>query len=115
MLADAVMAEPIMADPIVAAKIEEFCSTVQALVEAKFMQDDDRIKVVRELCELSRSAKFDLGSLRFASAIQAKEVAKCFEDSVPAIRGMWPAGVPKEVEKYCTNILRRAKKCRGEE
>jgi len=115
MLADALKVASIMADPVVAAKIEEFSATVQELVDAKTMEDDDKIEVVRELCELSRSAKFDLGSLRFASPTQAEEVATCFEESVDAIRSLWPDGVPAKIEKFCSNILRRAKKCRGEE
>lgn len=107
---------PLLSDPVVAAKLCEFRATVDALVRATFMTDGDRASVVRELCELSRSAKFDLGPVRFAETAQVEEVASCFEESVEAIRSMWQHGVvPSEVDKFCSNIERRARRCRGED
>jgi hypothetical protein len=72
--------------------------------------------VIRELCELSRNTKFDLGPLRFALPEQAAEVAECFEQSVKDIRGIWANGtVPPDVAKYCSNIELRASRCRGDQ
>lgn len=103
----------VLADPIVRAKLKEFNTTVEALVEAEFMTVGDQLQVIRELCELSRNTKFDLGPLRFADSDQAAKVAASFEDAVSRIRGLWAdSQVPEDAEKYCRNIERRAHRCR---
>jgi hypothetical protein len=102
-----------LADPIVRVKLKEFRVTVDALIAAKYMTDGDRATVVRELCELSRNTKFDLGPVRFADVEQSEEVAACFEKAVTEIRQLWAVGkIPDEVARYCENIERRASRCR---
>ena len=105
----------VLADPMVRAKLKEFRGTVDALVQTPNLTDEDRVAVIRELCELSRSTKFGLGPVEYAQPEQVEEVASCFEESARRLRALWnETELPANVEKYCLNIEQRARWCRGE-
>jgi hypothetical protein len=109
------MSMAVLADPLVRLRLDDFCQTVEALCKDGSLSDPLRIDAIRQLCELSRNTKFDLGPLEFANPAQATELADCFEDAVHRIRGLWPAGsVPGLVDRYCENIMSRARRCRRE-
>ncbi len=100
-----------LADPVVTALLTEFTDAVDHLQHVPDVQD--RLDQIKDLCELSRDARFQLGPPRFAEPEQLQQVAQCFTDGVERIRGLWPNGdVPDEVEAYCTNIVQRAQRCR---
>ena len=105
----------LLADPIVDTLLVEFRETVDKLVEASIRGVDDevRIRVIRQLCELSRDTRFQLGPPEYAVIEQVQQVAECFESSVTKIKNLWSAGsIPEIVETYCKNILQRAQRCR---
>jgi len=105
-----------LADPIVDALIMEIKEVVEKLVAtsgASGVTDDDRERVIRQLCELSRDARFHLGPRDYACADQLSEVAACFQNSVDEIRRLWAGRtMSQDITGYCDNILERARRCR---
>lgn len=105
----------VLADPIVATLIDEYREAVETLLSTAGnpgIQDHARISIVRQLCELSRDARFHLGPRQYAEPQQLEELAACFEESANGIESLWKDAVPKEVAGYCENIRDRARLCR---
>ena len=101
----------ILSDPVVTALLAEFNEALQQL--ERTAGDDARLKIIEQLCELSRDARFQIGPPEYAEPDQIREMADCFDTGVDRIRNLWRANpVPKDVVDYCKNITDRAKRCR---
>ena len=106
----------VLEDPIVSALVGEFNEVVDQLLTSRSdanVNNAGRLDVVKQLCELSRDARFHLGPAEYADLDQLKDVADCFEQGVAKIRSIWATSdSPDEIEAYCENILERARRCR---
>lgn len=107
----------LLADPIVDSLIREFTGLVNQLVadfEQQPLSDEEATAAVKDLCELSRDTRFQLGPPEYAAAEQVDAMTRCFQESVECILALWSdePDVPAGVSKHCNSILKRAEKCR---
>lgn len=100
-----------LTDPVVSGLLTEFNDAVLYLQQTS-MADPARLRVIEQLCELSRDARFQIGPPEYADESQLKEMAQCFRVGADKIRGLWSAGtLPDSVRVYCDNIQQRADRC----
>ena len=105
----------VLADPVVDALLLEFNELVAKIestgIEVFQRDEPTNFKQIKQLCELSRDARLQLGPPEFADHEQLVTVASCFNSGVGQIRGMWSKGdIPPSVEILCKNITDRAER-----
>lgn len=104
---------PGLSDPVVAGLLAEFNDAVLYLQQTS-LSDAARQRIIEQLCELSRDARFQIGPPEYADETQLKDMAQCFHTGAQRILGLWPAeSIPDSVRVYCQNIQQRADRCLG--
>ena len=100
-----------LTDPIVSALIDEFSEAVDALVGSTDLTEAEITMAIRELCELSREAKFSLSASVLPVAEQAKKMDASFTSATTRIRALWAGrDIPEDVNQYLRNIDDRTKR-----
>ncbi len=102
---------PGLSDPVVAGLLAEFNDAVLYLQQTS-LTDSARQRIIEQLCELSRDARFQIGPPEYADETQLNDMAQCFRQGADRIRGLWPVGtLPDSIRVYCENIRQRADRC----
>lgn len=98
-------------DPIVEVLIEEFNEVVEALCSNE-KPSSSSIQVVRQLCDVSRDAKLNLGPAQFSSLAQRSRLIESLRNGVDRIKAFWgtEADLPEDVKRYCDNLIWRAQR-----
>ena len=106
----------ILADPIIRVLLSEFDDAVRQLGASTSHSPGDPqagLEAVKQLCELSREIRFQLGPPKYADPDQVEEVAEAFESAVQTVQSLWTESASDgEMQDYCENILARARRCR---